>query len=111
MKTIVAVFIITAASLLGPVSKSSAQTVRDDDSGGQGYFLHAVSQYCGPRAQVRMSASSASIYLAGEYLQDRNLEAVARNLAIEGLNAFPDSGHFYVYIHDSRGEGSANVNR
>lgn len=111
MKIAIAVIIMTAVSLLEPVSKSSAQTVRDDDSGGEGYFLHAVSQYCGPRAQVRMSASSASIYLAGEYLQDRNLDAIARNIAIEGLNAFPDSGHFYVYIHDSRGQGSADVNR
>lgn len=102
---------MTITSLLGTVGQSDAQTVRDDDSGGEGYFLKAVQTLCGPRAQVRLSSRSVSIYLSGEYLEDRNLSAMARNLALDGLNAFTDSPSFYVYIQDSRGSGSAEVHR
>jgi hypothetical protein len=33
------------------------------------------------------------------------LNEVARNLALDGLNAFPDSKSFYVYVEDSKGHG------
>lgn len=107
MKTIIAVILITAVSL-APTSKSQAQTVRDDNS-GQADFERAARVLCGPRARVSVSATSASVFLSGEYLADRNLNEVARNLAIDGLNAFPDSPSFYVYVEDSKGHGYAEV--
>jgi hypothetical protein len=106
-KTIIAMTLIMAASLAF-TSKSQAQTVRDDNS-GQAYFEKAARVLCGPRAHVSVSADSASVFLSGEYLADRNLNEVARNLAIEGLNAFPDSPSFYVFIEDSKGKGYAEV--
>ena len=108
MKTAIAVIIIMASSLAGLASKSVAQT--DDESVGGGYFLRVVSRYC-PGARVMWSTSEAYIYLSDKYLEDRNLDAIARNIAIEGLSAFPHSGHFYVRIQGSRGQGSADVNR
>src|SRR6266481_1593921 len=107
MKTIIAVTLMTVASLAS-ASKSQAQTVRDDNS-GQAYFEHAAKVLCGPRARVLVSPDSASVILSGEYLQDRNLNEVARNLALDGLNAFPDSPSFSVFVQDSKGQGSAEV--
>jgi hypothetical protein len=107
MKTIIALILMTTVNLV-PVSKSQAQTVRDDNS-GQAYVERAARVLCGPRAHVSVSATCASVYLSGEYLQDRNLNEVARNLAIDDLNAFPDSPSFYVYVEDSKGHGSAEV--
>jgi len=107
MKTIIAVILLTAVSLAS-ASKSQAQTVRDDNS-AQAYFEKAARVLCGPRARVSVSATSASVFLSGEYLPDRNLNEVARNLALDGLNAFPDSNSFYVYVEDSKGHGSAEV--
>jgi hypothetical protein len=91
-----------------PASRSQAQTVRDDNS-GQAYLEHAARVLCGPRARVFVSPTSASVILSGEYLADRNLNEVARNLAIDGLNAFPDSPSFSVFVQDSKGQGSAEV--
>jgi hypothetical protein len=106
LKTIIAVFIITAVSLMSP-SKSQAQTVREDDNSGQSYFERAAKELCGPRARVFVSFDHAFVLLSGEYLADRNLDAVARNLAVDGLNAFPESQTFYVDVQDSRGTGYA----
>jgi hypothetical protein len=107
MKKIV-VMILMAVVSFAPTSKSQAQTVRDDNS-AQAYFEKAARVLCGPRARVSVSATSASVFLSGEYLPDRNLNEVARNLALDGLNAFPDSPSFYVYVEDSKGHGSAEV--
>jgi hypothetical protein len=107
MKTIIAVILMTAASLAS-ASKSQAQTVQDDNS-GEAYFANAVRQLCGSRARVLVSPNSASVILRGEYLADRNLNEVARNLALDGLNAFPDSPSFSVFVQDSKGTGSAEV--
>ena len=107
MKTIIAMILMTTVSL-APASKSQAQTVRDNNP-GQAYFENAARVLCGPRARVSVSATSASVFLSGEYLADRNLNEVARNLAIDGLNAFPDSPSFYVYVEDSKGHGYAEV--
>jgi hypothetical protein len=90
-------------------SKSQAQTVRD--SSGQEYFERAAKTACGPRAQVELGPHSASVYLSGEYLENRNLDSVARNLAIDGLNAFPESKYFSVTVQDSKGAGHAEVKR
>lgn len=109
MKTIIAVLLMTAVSLAS-TGKSQAQTVQDDNS-GQAYFEKEARILCGPRVRVSVSPISASVFLSGEHLQDRNLDAVARNLAIEGLNAFPESPSFTVYVQDSQGRGSARVNR
>jgi hypothetical protein len=92
MKTIISVILMTLVSF-ALSGKSQAQTVRDDNS-GQAYFEHAARVLCGPRARVLVSPTSASVILSGEYLADRNLNEVARNLAIDGLNAFPDSPSF-----------------
>jgi len=107
MKMIIAVILMTAVSL-SPTSKSQAQTVRDDNS-GQAYFEHAARVLCGPKARVLVSPTSASVILSGEYLADRNLNEVARNLALDGLNAFPDSHSFSVFVQDSKGQGSAEL--
>jgi hypothetical protein len=107
MKIIIAMILMTAACLM-PASRSQAQTVRDDNS-GQAYLEHAARVLCGPRARVFVSPTSASVILSGEYLADRNLNEVARNLAIDGLNAFPDSPSFSVFVQDSKGQGSAEV--
>jgi hypothetical protein len=48
---------------------------------------------------------------SGEYLEDRNLDSIARNIALSGLNVFPDSEHFAVSIQDSQGSGYAEVRR
>ena len=108
MKTIIAIILMTMVSLT--TSKSRAQAVQDSNS-AQVYFENAVRQLCGPRARVSVSADSASVFLSGEYLQNRNLDEVARNLAIDGRNAFPDSSSFYVFVEDSKGKGSAEVKR
>src|SRR5260370_42247836 len=108
LKTIITVLIMTAVGLMS-ASKSQAQTVRDNS--GQEYFQRAAATLCGPRVQVRLGPHSAFVFLSGEYLEDRNLDAVARNLAIDGLNAFPESQSFYVKVQDSKGTGDAEVRR
>jgi hypothetical protein len=108
MKIIIAA-ILTVAFSLAPTRRSQAQTVRDD-SGGQ-YFLHVAQQLCGPRVEVRIGPSSAFVYLSGEYLEDRNLNAIARNLAIAGLNSYSESHSFYVEVQDSKGSGEAEMRR
>src|SRR5260221_2829086 len=107
MKTIIAAIFITAVSLT-PTIKSQAQTVRDDNA-GEVYFEKQARVLCGARAHIYVSATSATVMLSGEYIQDRNLNEVARNLALEGLNAFPESPSFTVTIQDSKGTGSATV--
>lgn len=57
MKTIIAIILMTAASLT--TSKSQAQTVRDDS--GENYFLSSVRSLCGPRAQVYLAPHSAKV--------------------------------------------------
>jgi len=97
---------MTAVGLMC-ASKSQAQTVRDNS--GQEYFERAATALCGPRVHVSVSSDSAFVSLSGEYLQNRNLNEVARNLALDGLNAFPDSPSFYVVVQDSKGRGYAEV--
>jgi len=109
MKNIIAVIIMAGVSLTGTASKSQAQTVRDDS--GETYFASCVRQLCGPRAQIYLAPHSAKVILSGEYLEDRNLDAIARNIALSGLNVFPDSDYFSVSIQDSKGSGYAEVNR
>ena len=106
LKTIITVLIMTAVGLMS-ASKSQAQTIRDNS--GQTYFEQAARALCGPRAHVSLSSDSAYVYLSGEYLENRNLNEVARNLALDGLNAFPDSPSFYVVVEDSKGRGYAKV--
>jgi hypothetical protein len=107
MGNIIAAILMAAVSV-SLTTKSQAQTAQDSNS-GQAYFEHAARVLCGPRARVLVSPDSASVILSGEYLQDRNLNEVARNLALDGLNAFPDSSSFSVFIQDSKGTGSAEV--
>lgn len=106
MKTIIAMVLMAAGSL-APTGKSQAQTVRDNS--GQEYFQRAAIALCGPRVHVSVSSDGAFVYLSGEYLENRNLNEVARNLALDGLNAFPDSPSFYVEVEDSKGRGHAEV--
>jgi hypothetical protein len=106
MKTIIVVIFIMAVSF---ASRSQAQTVRD--TSGQDYFELAAEKLCGPRVQVRLGPHSALVYLSGECLENRNLNEVARNLAIDGLNAFPESQSFYVKVQDTKGTGEAEVRR
>lgn len=89
-------------------NRFEAQTVQET-SGSAAYVEHAAKVLCGPRARVRVWATGASVYLSGEYLQDRNLNEVARNIALDGLNAYPDSSSFSVSIEDSKGNGYATV--
>ena len=110
MKTIITVITMTAVGLVGPASKSQAQTVQDNNS-GQVYFEHSAKVLCGSRASISVRPESAYISLSGEYLQNRNLDEVARNLALDGLNAFPDSKFFSVTVQDSKGTGHAEVRR
>jgi hypothetical protein len=107
MKTLIAIILMTAVSLT--TSKSQAQTVRDDS--GENYFLSSVRSLCGPRAQVYLAPHSAQVVLSGEYLEDRNLDSIARNIALSGLNVFPNSKYFAVSIQDSQGSGYAEVRR
>jgi hypothetical protein len=60
---------------------------------------------------VSISSDSAFAYLSGAYLENRNLNEVARNLALDGLNALPESPSFYVEVQDSKGKGYAEVRR
>jgi hypothetical protein len=108
MKIIIAMILMTAACLT-PASKSQAQTVRDDS--GENYFRSCVNALCGPRAEIHLAPHSARIVLSGEYLQDRNLDSIANNLAISGLNVFSDSTYFDVWVQDSKGSGHAEVKR
>jgi hypothetical protein len=101
--------IIATIGLAGLTNESQAQTVRDNS--GETYFQNVVRQLCGPRAEVYLAPHSAKIILSGEYLEDRNLDAVARNIAISGLNIFPDSAYFDVLVQDSKGSVYAEVKR
>jgi hypothetical protein len=104
MKTIFAIISIMLIGLAG------AQTVRDDSA--EQYFAGEVRALCGPRAEIYMGPHSATIVLSGEYLEDRNLNATARNLALAGLYAYPDGGYYFsVSIQDSKGSGYAEVHR
>ncbi|MBV8282452.1 MAG: hypothetical protein JO347_10385 [Candidatus Eremiobacteraeota bacterium] len=108
MKIIVVGILLSAAGLVVLPSRSQAQAVLET-SGGQAYFERAVKTLCGSMAQVQVGPDHAFVYLSGAYLQNRNLDEVARNLAIDGLNAFPESSSFSVHIEDSRGNGYAEV--
>jgi len=108
MKTIIAMILLTAA-ISEPASRSHAQTVRGN-SGGE-YFQRAAETLCGSRVRVNLDSDGALVYLSGEYLQNRNLDEVARNLALDGLNAFPESQSFSVWVEDSKGKGYAKVKR
>jgi hypothetical protein len=108
VKTIITIFIMMAVGLAS-ASKSQAQTVGDKT--GQAYFERAAASLCGPRVHVRFSSDRAYVYVSGEYLQNRNLNEVAHDLALDGLNAFPASRSFYVEVQDSKARGSAEVRR
>jgi hypothetical protein len=108
VKTIITVFIMMAADLM-PAGKSQAQAVPDKT--GQAYFERAAAIACGPRVVVRFSTDRAYVYVSGESLENRNLNEVAHNLALDGLNAFPKSRSFYVEVQDAKGRGSAEVRR
>ena len=108
VKTIITIFIMMAVGLAS-ASKSQAQTVGDKT--GQAYFERAAASLCGPRVHVRFSSDRAYVYVSGEYLQNRNLNEVAHDLALDGLNAFPGSRSFYVEVQDSKARGSAEVRR
>jgi hypothetical protein len=107
VKTIITVLIMMAIGLMF-ASKSQAQT--DRDKTGQAYFERAAATLCGPRVHVRFSTDRAYVYV-GEYLENRNLNELAHNLALDGLNAFPKSRSFYVEVQDSKARGSAEVRR
>jgi hypothetical protein len=109
MKILSVITVIATIGLAGLTNESQAQTVRDNS--GETYFQNVVRQLCGPRAEVYLAPHSAKIILSGEYLEDRNLDAVARNIAISGLNIFPDSAYFDVLVQDSKGSGYAEVRR
>ena len=51
------------------------------------------------------------LFSLAKYLEDRNLDSIARNIALSGLNVFPDSEYFAVSIQDSKGSGYAEVKR
>src|ERR1700751_2492170 len=104
VKTIITVLIMMAAALAS-ARKSQAQTVPDKK--GQAYFERAAAILCGPRVHVRFSTDRAYVYVLGEYLENRNLNEVAHNLALDGLSAFPKSRSFYVEVQDSKARGSA----
>ena len=106
VKTII-VLIMMAADLMS-ASKSQAQTVSDKT--GQAYFERAAATLCGPRVHVTFSSDRAYVYV-GEYLENRNLNEVAHDLALDGLYAFPKSRSFYVEVQDSKRRGSAEVRR
>jgi hypothetical protein len=108
VKTIITVLIMMAAGLMF-ASKSQAQTARDKT--GQAYFERAAAILCGPGVHVRFSTDRAYVYVSGEHLENRNLNEVAHNLALDGLNAFPKSRSFYVEVQDSKARGSAEVRR
>jgi hypothetical protein len=42
---------------------------------------------------------------------NRNLDSVARSIALSGLNVFPDSAYFSVVVQDSKGSGYAEARR
>jgi hypothetical protein len=110
MKLAVAIVVLALAGLVETAQESKAQTVRDT-SGGRTYFENAVKALCGSGAHVSVSSDSAFIFLSGEYRENRNLDELARNLALDGLNAFPDSEYFYVVIEDAKGRGHADAHR
>jgi hypothetical protein len=91
------------------VGLSQVQTVSDNS--GQHYFLRAVTTLCGPRVHVRLGPTSALVYVSGEYLENRNLDSIARDLAQAGLDAFSENNSFYVKAQDSKGLGEASVQR
>jgi hypothetical protein len=109
MKIFSVITILATVGLAGLNNESQAQTVRDDS--GETYFLSSVRSLCGPSAQVYLAPHSAKVVLSGEYLEDRNLDSMARNIALSGLNVFPDSEYFAVSIQDSKGSGYAEVRR
>jgi hypothetical protein len=110
MKLAVAIVVLALAGLVETAQESKAQTVRDT-SGGRTYFENAVKALCGSGAHVSVSSDSAFIFLSGEYRENRNLDELARNLALDGLDAFPDSEYFYVVIEDAKGRGHADAHR
>ena len=109
MRIFSVIIILATVGLAGLNNESKAQTVRDDS--GETYFLSSVRSLCGPRAQVYLAPHSAKVVLSGEYLEDRNLDSMARNIALSGLNVFPNSEYFAVSIQDSQGSGYAEVRR
>ena len=109
MRILSVIVILATVGLAGLNNKSQAQTVRDDS--GETYFLSSVRSLCGPRAQVYLAPHSAKVVLSGEYLEDRNLDSIARNIALSGLNVFTDSTYFDVWVQDSKGSGYAEVKR
>ena len=107
-KTIITVLIMMALGLMS-ASKSQAQPVRDKT--GRAYFERAAATLCGPKVHVTFSSDRAYVYVSGDFLENRNLNEVAHNLALDGLNAFPKSRSFYVEVQDSKARGSAEVRR
>jgi hypothetical protein len=91
------------------VGLSQAQTVSDNS--GQQYFLQVATTTCGPKVDVRLGPPSVLVYLSCEYLENRNLDSIASDLAQAGLDAFSESNSFYVKVQDSKGLGEASVQR
>ena len=60
---------------------------------------------------VTFSSDRAYVYVSDDFLENRNLNEVAHSLALDGLNDFPKSKSFYVEVQDSKGRGSATVQR
>src|SRR5258707_6499907 len=108
VKTTITVIIMMAVGLMS-ASKSQAQSVRDKT--GQAYFERAAATLCGPKVHVTFSSDRAYVYVSGDFLENRNLNEVALTLAHDGLNDFPESRSFYVEVQDSKGRGSATVQR
>jgi len=107
-KTIITVLIMMALGLMS-ASKSQAQPVRDKT--GRAYFERAAATLCGPKVHVTFSSDRAYVYVSGDFLENRNLNEVAHSLALDGLDDFPKSKSFYVEVQDSKGRGSATVQR
>jgi hypothetical protein len=107
-KTIITVLIMMAVGSMS-ASKSQAQTVPDKT--GQAYFERAAATLCGPKVHVTFSSDRAYVYVSGDFLENRNLNEVALELAHDGLNDFPKSRSFYVEVQDSKGRGSATAQR
>jgi hypothetical protein len=107
VKTIITVLIMMA---IGLMSASKSQGQADRDTKGQAYFERAAATLCGHSSAREVSTDRAYVYV-GEYLENRNLNELAHNLALDGLNAFPKSRSFYVEVQDSKARGSAEVRR
>jgi hypothetical protein len=49
---------------------------------------------------MRRTLQALWFYRSGEYLENRNLDSIARDLAQAGLDAFSESNSFYVKVQE-----------